>query len=234
VKSQRTAAAPDNALVKLERAASEAISASLEYYRAMRDAASEASFFETYGNVFSLYIADRRGAEARTPEPVAEARDLPFVQEALASMSEGGYPEALARVASLLARKGQPMMLTWLHKKHEMMADYRDLLPAMPMEAWRRVRGEQEIIVRFEPEKALATLPDLVRRREDRDKLATLFRRLLADERFRSIQPTTEELALVERIGASIGGPALPRGAKAAARRSPRGAPRKRTARAKA
>ena len=234
VKSQRAAAAPDNALVKLERAASEAISASLEYYRAMRDAASEAAFFETYGNVFSLYLADRHGAEARALEPVTEARELPFVQEALASMSQGGYPEALARVASLLARKGQPMLLAWLHRKHEMIADYADLAPSMPVDEWRRVRGEQEIIVRYEPEKALATLPDLLRKRKDRERLATLFRRLLADERFRSIRPTTEELALVERIGASIGAPALPRGAKVAARKSPRGAPRMRTARAKA
>ena len=32
------------------------------------------------------------------------------------------------------------------------MADYRDLLPAMPPDQWRRIRGEQEIIVRYEPD----------------------------------------------------------------------------------
>jgi len=231
VKGQRAAAAPDNALAKLERATSEAISASLEYYRAMRDAASEASFFEIYGNVFSLYIADRGAANADAAAQAKEARDLPFVQEALASISEGGYPEALARTASLLARKGEPLLLAWLQKKRAMTADYADLVPAMPMDEWRRVRGEQDIIVRYEPEKALATLPDLLRDRKDREKLAELFRRLLADERFRSVKPTSDELAIVDRISASIGAPALPRAAKLAARRPGPRAPRRGAAR---
>jgi hypothetical protein len=39
---------------------SEAISASLDHYREMRDAISEAAFFQTYGNVFSLYFGDAR------------------------------------------------------------------------------------------------------------------------------------------------------------------------------
>ena len=41
---------------------SELISASLDYYRAMRDAVSEAAFFQLYGNLFSLYLADKQAA----------------------------------------------------------------------------------------------------------------------------------------------------------------------------
>ena len=67
-----------------------------------RDAVSEAAFFQTYGNVFSLYIADKREAEEAR---IAEPRELPYVREALASIGEGGYPEALARVACLLSRR---------------------------------------------------------------------------------------------------------------------------------
>ena len=74
VKSQRASAGPDNALTKVEKAASSAISASLEYYRAMRDAASEAAFFQTYGSVFSLYVADKSAAERKSLEQVGEGR----------------------------------------------------------------------------------------------------------------------------------------------------------------
>ena len=204
VKTQRQTAEPDNALLKVEKAMAGTLSASLEYYRALRDAASEAAFFETYGNVFSLYIAEKRAAEEKAVEQVAEARELPFVREALESIGEGGYPEALARVASLLARKGEPMLLAKLQLKAELMSEYRDLLPAMPPDQWRRVRGEQEIIVRYEPEQALATLPKLLARREDRERLVTLVRRLLADERMQRAKPSNEQLAMVEHIGEAL------------------------------
>ena len=204
VKAQRVSAGKDNSAVRMEKAASAAISASLDYYRATRDAASEAAFFLTYGNVFSLYIADKREAEATRAERIIEPRELPFVREALASIAQGGYPEALARVACLLARKGEPLLLSRLQMKQELMSDYRELLPAMPPEQWRRVRGEQEIIVRYEPEQALSTLPKLLSHHADRQKLVTLVQRLLADERIQRAKPSSEQLAMIEHIGEAL------------------------------
>jgi hypothetical protein len=201
VRAKRAPAAPDNALRKVEKTASSAISASLDYYRAMRDAMSEAAFFVTYGNVFSLYVADKQAAKT---EAAAEPRELPFVQEALASMGEGGYPEALARVACLLARKGEPLLLSRLQVKSELMREYKELLPAMPPDQWRRVRGEQEIIVRYAPDEALATLPRLLRNEADRAKLVTLVQRLLGDERVRRATPSREQLDMFEHIGQAL------------------------------
>jgi pimeloyl-ACP methyl ester carboxylesterase len=204
VKAQRKPVDDANAVHRLERAGSAAISASLDYFRAIRDAASETAFFQTYGNVFSLYVADKRDAEAAALGPVTEPRELPFVQEALASIGEGGYAEALARVACLLARKGEPLLLSRLQMKQELMKEYRDLLPDMPSDQWRRVRGEQEIIVRYEPNQALATLPKLLAARADRERLVTLVRRLLADERVQHAKPSTDQLAMIENIGATL------------------------------
>ena len=215
VKAQRAGIGDDNVALKVEKVASTAISASLEYYRGVRDAASEAAFFQTYGNVFSLYVADKRQGDAKATERMIEPRELPFVQEALASIAEGGYAEALARVACLLARKGEPLLLSRLQMRQELRADYHALLPAMPPDQWRRIRGEQEIIVRYEPEQALATLPKLLARRGDRDKLVTLVRRLLADDRVQRAKPSTEQLAMVEHIGETLAVDA------AASRRSP-------------
>ncbi len=148
----------------------------------MRDAASEAGFFLTYGNVFSLYMADKQSAKGAARATV-EARELPFVKEALASIGQGGYAEALARVACLLARKGEPLLLSKLELKRDLAADYADLLPDIAQDEWRRVRGEQDIIVRYEPELALKTLPQLLSKPGDRERLATLVQRLIADER---------------------------------------------------
>jgi hypothetical protein len=202
VRAQRRPIAKDNAALKMEKVGSAAISASLEYYRAMRDAVSEAEFFQTYGNVFSLYIADKAEAEA-AGEPIAEGRELPFVKEALASIAEGGYSEAVARVACLLARKGEPLMLSRLQMRQQLIKEYGHLLPQVKPEEWRRIRGEQEIVVRYEPEKAMETLPELLKQPGDRERLAALARALLGDERVQS--RSDEQVAMIERIGTTLG-----------------------------
>ena len=96
------------------------------------------------------------------------------------------------------------MLLSRLQMKQELIAEYKDLLPAMPPDQWRRVRGEQEIIVRYAPEEALATLPELLRDEGDRARLVTLARRLLADERVQRAKPTTEQLAMIDNIGSTL------------------------------
>lgn len=149
--------------------------------------------------MFSLYLADRR-PQAGAGGPVAEGRELPFVQDALASIEQGGYPEALARVACLLARKGEPVLLSRLRTKAALIDDYRELLPAMPPDQWRRVRGEQEIIVRYAPEEALSTLPALLRDAEARRKLDRLVEHLQADPRVRRAAPTAEQRAMLDEI----------------------------------
>ena len=118
--------------------------------------------------------------------------------------SAGGYAEALARVGSLLARRGAPLPLARLALKQELAAEYHDLLPDFAPDEWRRIRGEQDIIVRYEPEKAIAALPKLLTKPGDRERLVTLVRSLLADERVRRFEPTTEQLAMIENIGETL------------------------------
>jgi hypothetical protein len=210
----RAARKPDtetSVLRRAEHCGSDMISASLDFYRAMRDATTEAMFFSVYGNLFSAHQAQRQEA----PEPVADPRDLPFVQDALASIGHGGYAEAVARVACLLMRHDEPLPLTRMVLRQALAADYAEYLPQMPPDQWRRIRGEQEIIVRYEPEQALATLPDLLDDNDDRKKLITLFDKLHADSRMQGFEPTAAQHDMLARIRA-----ALPVKAARAARRS--------------
>jgi hypothetical protein len=234
VKAQRQQAAADNPAGKCEKMLSEAVSASLDYYREIRDATSEATFFQTYSNVFSLYLADRHEAAEKAAAVHVDPRELPFVQSALAAIGEGGYPEALARVAYLLARKGEPLLLSRLELKQGLMKEYRDLLPDMPADQWRRIRGEQEIIARYEPERALATLPQLLADPADRERLVTLARRLLDDERMQRVKPSTEQLDMLQDIGRTLDVEPRPRRrpAKSTAKRGA-GKPAKRAAKSR-
>lgn len=205
VKAQRRALPAEHPARKLETANSEVVSASLELYRAMRDAASEATFFLTYGNLYALYFSNGRDIE-ELPETVPNPRELPWVKDALASIEKGGYAEALARVACLLAHDGQPLPLAKLRLAHDMLEEYHDLLPKLSPPDVRRIAGQQEIIVHYEPEKALATLPSLLASPEDRDRMLAILDRVFSDERVQRTKPSTEQKRMFARIRALLRG----------------------------
>ena len=199
VKANRQPLDADHPMRKLERVGTDTLSASLDHFRATRDAGTEAAFFQTYGSLFSLYLADKREQQQKE-QSIDDPRELPVVKQALASITEGGYAEALARVGALLAHVGGPLPLETLHSKREMIEDYRQLLPQLTDEQRRRIRGEQDIIVRYEPDRALATLPRLLAQGSERGRLLTLLERLLADERLQRAKRTPEQEAMLERI----------------------------------
>jgi hypothetical protein len=137
--------------------------------------------------------------------PRMDPRDFPFVRKALASIDKGGYAEAVARVAFLLAHKDEPLPLSRLQLAHELIKEYRELLPEVQPDEARRIEGEQEIIARYEPDQAIEKLPALLTARKDRARLLTLLERVLADKRVQRIQPSAEQEATLVRIRGVLG-----------------------------
>ena len=204
VKENRQALPADNPLRRAEASLVDLASATLEYHRALVDTFTEALFFHVYGNLFSLYIADRKPAPAAQ---LTDPRELPVVKEALASIDKGGYPEAFARVGFLVTRRGD-VPLSRLEAGQQMVKDYKEFLPAVPLEQMRRVAGEQEIIATYETDKAIATLPALLPERKDRERLLTLLERLENDPRVRHDGLTPEQQTMLQRVRAALGRPA--------------------------
>jgi len=75
----------------------------------------------------------------------------------------------------------------------------------LSLDELRRIGGEQEIIARYEPERAVETLPVLVADRKDRNRLLRLLERVLADPRVQRIRPTAEQKAMLARIRGVLG-----------------------------
>ena len=203
VKANRQALAVDDPARKVESLASELVSASLDCQRGLRDAVGEASFFQIYGNLSAFYFSAER--EAALAHPAVPDRELSFVKKALASIDKGGYPEALARVGFLMAHEDGPLPLSRLELARDLLDDYRDLLPELPRDQVRRIAGEQEIIARYEPERAVETLPALLSDRKQRDRLLTLLDRVLADPRVQRIEPTPRQRAVLAKIRRVLG-----------------------------
>ena len=182
IKANRHAAGKEQPLRQMEQAMSELVSASLDYYRDMRDTASEAAFFPMYANIFSLQLA-KQAEPASAPAPGASV-----IEEALRSITTGGYAAAVARAGFLLLRHdGVPLPLERVEHVKELMQEYVDLLPAWTSRERGLMVGKQEIIWRHEPEKALDTLPILLSDPTDRDRFLALIHKLLADPRVQRV-----------------------------------------------
>ena len=205
VKTQRVNAPADGVLRQLEEMNAELTSAGLDYYRAARDALAEAAFFTTYGNIYLGYLAEQPVVQQAADQPSADPRKRPVVRDALARIAEGGYAEAFARVGFLLARTDEPIPLSLLTTAQDLINDYADLLPTLPVEEWRRIRGEQEIIVRYDPDRAIETLPRLLQD-DERQRLLTLIDRVVNDKRVLERSPTPQQAAMLQRVRNVLGG----------------------------
>ena len=65
---------------------------------------SEALFFEVYGNMLSLHMADEREEIRRKTR--FDPRALPAVRQVLDEMDKGGLPAAVVRTGMLIAKAG--------------------------------------------------------------------------------------------------------------------------------
>jgi Protein of unknown function (DUF3141) len=194
VREQRQTADDEQPPRQIERMFSELVSASLDYYRDVRDAAGEAMFFQTYGNMIPLTNEDGRDRERGEGEGELSAAEATSVL-----VSAGGYAEALSRVGYLLAAKGKPLPLAQFELKKKLIAKWGHLLPKLTPGQIRVIRGNQEVICRHEPERALTTLPMLLSDPIDHDHFLTLLDAVV-EEYSATFGLTEEQSAVLERI----------------------------------
>ena len=150
------------------------LTASWDLYRQMRDAAVENMFFNTYGGLGLIAPAQSDD----TAPVVSVDRHTPVISRALARIEEGGFTEAAVRAGLLVARLGNRQ------RRLSTMKNLRDLvgpdvgLLDLPADDARALVQQQSYIVDYEPERALQTLPTLVRSAEERQRLLDLLDQL--------------------------------------------------------
>jgi hypothetical protein len=179
VRANRRPRAPDNAGRRAELLFGEYVSASLDLYRDLRDAAREAAFFEVYGNMLSLQMADQRDVIRRQTR--FDPRALPAVRQVLDEIDQGGLPEAIIRTGILVAKAGGgKRRLAQMEHTRELLAP-TGVLRHIDEDQFRQLLHEQTLVVEFEPVQAKRSLPKLVRNAADREKLNRVFASLEED-----------------------------------------------------
>jgi pimeloyl-ACP methyl ester carboxylesterase len=197
VKSNRQSAPPDNTYRRLEKAVSVGITSALDFYRDVRDAAMEAMFFAIYGPAAALGMGTAGPAEA-AESPPPDPRDLPLVQDALAAIGTGGYPEAIALIGALVGSGAGKIPLARLEMVDRFIST-DEVISKLPAETVRRIKAEQAVVAELEPERGLQSLPKLLAKKSDR-------RRALAviDEAAAAVTFTPDQLEIVDRVKAVL------------------------------
>jgi len=219
-RANRRPRAPDNAGRRAERLFSAYVSASLDLYRDLRDAAREAAFFEVYGNMLSLQMADQRDVIRKQTR--FDPRALPAVRQVLDEIDQGGLPEAIIRTGILVAKAGGgKRRLAQMEHTRDLLAP-TGVLRHIDEDQFRQLLHEQTLVVEFEPVQAKRSLPKLMRNASDREKLNRVFDSLEEDSGLDSRQHAllTELRRLVPKPPALVasGKAARKGGARPAAR----------------
>jgi pimeloyl-ACP methyl ester carboxylesterase len=173
VRAHRRPRSATNIGRRSEHLYSEYMSAGLDLYRDLRDAASEAAFFEVYGNMLSLRMADQR-AVIRT-QTRFDARALPAVRQVLDEIDQGGLPEAVIRTGMLLVKAGGGKRRLAQMEHTRALLEPTGILRDLDEDQLRRLLHEETLVVEFEPQLAKTSLGKLVRNASDRHKLNAVF-----------------------------------------------------------
>lgn len=224
VRRQRHPAAADNPFLLAEKTMAGFIGDCWDVYRDWRDAWTETFVLGLYGSPLMRNVAAKD--EYASLPPPDDLRQAPDVHDALESLSHGGFVEATIRMLVLLAHSRGGVRRDRLERSNEILTATE---PFASLGELRRSRiiHQQSIIVDFEPEEAVTTLPLLLLHAEDRRRALEICE-FIAGAKDEMEPPT---VAMFARLRAVLGleeHPSAPNGAGAEETLPGKAAPRAR------
>jgi hypothetical protein len=166
VRANRRPVPDDNPYLKAQKQISEQIVRTLDAWRDVRDAASEAFFMNTYGSpvLQALVGLHRPGAEARPRRVRDEAHEALVrmrLEEIKSRVEEGGSVEALIRIMIHVRESGRSVDERGFQMLRKIGKERREG-EQISLDRFREILKEQVLLMELDRERALAALPKLV------------------------------------------------------------------------
>jgi tellurite resistance protein len=227
VRQHRRPAAADNPLRTAEQAMAQQIETALDHYRDLRDRGQELAFKAIYNTPLVEALAGLRGAYADARKPQARdeqgERMLAAKIEAIRGREEqGGFAEAVMRIMLAVARAERMLDARGL-RLAQRIKQAHPVLSRVSREQVRATAKEEAFMLRFDEERALAALPQLLPTEALRREAVGIVRQI--GDADGVITPESEAvLARIERILGIDGAPDAEPPKPAAKRRRRNGA----------
>jgi hypothetical protein len=165
-RAKRQPAALDNPFFGLEKLMANAFMQGIDLFRDLRDAAFETTFLSIYGSPFMHWLGASHAYE-RTHKDPKELRFLPEVQAMLLGVDKGSFEAGVIRMLILLAESRGSVRRDRLERSSQILTTHEAFV-GLGTERRAAMIREQSIIVEFEPEQALQSLPLLLALPEQR------------------------------------------------------------------
>ena len=198
VRNNRREAPSDNPFRTLERFTAGLIHQWWNGVRDMQEAIIEWNFHAFWGLPFARSLG-KNLSRTVSEAPQEDLRTLASVQDALDRISIGGYAEGVLRMLILLAQSRKEVRRSRLERSNEMMMTNEPFKSMTPKQLSRMIH-RQSLIVSFEPDEAITTLPELLQTKEDREQAMKLCE-LIAGPRE---EMSVETIDMFERLARSL------------------------------
>ncbi len=201
--SERRPAAADNPFLALERLWADGVTQAFDFWRDLRDAAYETTFFSLYGSP----AMQRLGASHAWRRAVADPKELahlPEVEALLLGIDRGGFDVAVIRMLILMAESRGNVRRDRLERSARLLA-HDEPFASLGAEKRAALIREQTIVVEFAPDRAIATLTALLPEVEDRERAIEVVEYVAGA--VEEMEPRT--IAMLQRLRAALGLPAL-------------------------
>jgi len=166
VAEAREPADRDNPFLGLEKIWAEGVVQMFDFWRDLRDAAYEMSFFAIYGNPWMQRLGAPNAYSRKRLDP-GELAHLPEVEEILLGVDRGGFDVAVIRMLILMVESRGAVRRDRLERSAKVLSQ-DEPFASLGAEKRSAIIREQTIVVEFARERAIETLPDLLPDLEDR------------------------------------------------------------------